>query len=240
MDKPHAPPLLEARRIHKSYGQGASTVAILNGVDLDVRAGEFVAVLGPSGSGKSTLLNLFGLLDKPTRGEILIGGKPTAHLDEEDRSRLRVRRLGFLFQFDSLLPEFSVLENLLMPVRIARAQGIATLRDREFQDSAREILSRFGIERLASRLPSQLSGGERQRAALSRALINEPETLLADEPTGNLDKENAELVFKDLRRLADERALAVVMATHNEAIARYASRIVSLADGHIKEMSVTR
>ena len=240
MDKRQSIPLIEVRQLHKSYGQGAAAVVIFNGLDLEVRAGEFVAVLGPSGSGKSTLLNLLGLLDKPGRGEVLVGGRPTAHLEEEERSRLRVRRLGYLFQFDSLLPEFTVMENLLLPVRIARAQRIASLSPQESLKTAREILARFGMERLSSRLPHQLSGGERQRAALSRALINNPEALLADEPTGNLDKENAELVFKDLRRLADERGLAVVMATHNEAVARYASRILSLADGSIKEAPVIR
>jgi lipoprotein-releasing system ATP-binding protein len=226
---------LEARGLRKSYGAGEASVSVLQGLDLAVAAGEFMAVLGPSGCGKSTLLNVLGLMDAPDEGEVSFRGRPTSKMDEEERSLLRNEALGFIFQFDSLLPEFTVLENVLMPARVAMAAG----RSRESLAGAREralaLLRGLGLERLRDRFPAQTSGGERQRAALCRALINRPAVLLADEPTGNLDRPNGERVFQDLKDLAREHGTAVVMVTHNEAACRWAGRTVRMSDGLIME-----
>ena len=226
---------LQAQGLRKSYGSGETAVAVLKGLDLAVSAGEFVAVLGPSGCGKSTLLNVLGLMDVPDTGEIFFRGRPTAGLPEEERSLLRNEALGFIFQFDSLLPEFTILENVMMPARVAMAGG----RSRETVPQARErasaLLRGLGLERLRDRFPVQTSGGERQRAALCRALINRPALLLADEPTGNLDRKNGERVFQDLKDLAREHGTAVVMVTHNEAACRWASRTVHMSDGLLEE-----
>jgi lipoprotein-releasing system ATP-binding protein len=217
-----AEPVISARGLRKSYGP----VDVLKGIDLEVRAGEFLVLLGPSGSGKSTLLNVLALMDRPTGGTLALDGREASGLDEEERSRLRNARLGFVFQFDALLPEFTILENVLMPARIA---------GREAQPRARELLERLGLSKLADRFPAQASGGERQRAALCRALINAPGLLLADEPTGNLDKASGELVFSDLKKLAQGQKAAVLMVTHNEAAASYATRVLHMTDGLIQE-----
>ena len=224
--------VLEARGLSKGYGEGAARTEVLRGVDLTVRAGEFLAVLGPSGSGKSTLLNLLGLMDRPTGGEVLVGGRPAAAMPEDDRAALRNKHVGFVFQFDALMPEFTVLENVLMPGRIAAAGGGSMA---GLEAKAAELLGVLGIGALAERFPAGLSGGERQRAALARALLNGPGTLLADEPTGNLDRPNAELVFSRLKELAGRFGVAVVMVTHNEDAVRYATRTVRLRDGHLAE-----
>ena len=183
-------------------------------------------------------------MDDPDRGEIYFSGRPASRLDEEERAKLRSRRLGFVFQFDSLLPEFTILENVTMPARIAADHApsknsgekppiAASLKQAEKR--ALELLSGFAIEKLKNRLPTQISGGERQRVALCRALINHPTVVLADEPTGNLDKANGELVFKDLRRLAEKHDVAVIMVTHNEISGQYAHRIVQMEDGRVEE-----
>lgn len=217
------------RRLLKSYGQGPTAVTVLKGLDLEVRAGQFLLILGPSGSGKSTLLNILGLMDEPTEGEVLLDGRPLKGLAEEEKARLRSRRLGFVFQFDALLPEFTMLENVTMPARIAGTDLAAA------EARGRELLAGLGLAGLAHRFPVQASGGERQRVSLCRSLINRPGALLADEPTGNLDKENGELVFKDLRNLAETHGCAVVMVTHNEAAIPYANRILHMVDGRIEE-----
>jgi lipoprotein-releasing system ATP-binding protein len=226
---------LEAKGLRKSYGSGETAVTVLKGLNLFVSVGEFVAVLGPSGCGKSTLLNVLGLMDAPDAGEVRFTGRPTSRMNEEQRSILRNEALGFIFQFDSLLPEFTVLENVLMPARVAMAAG----RSRETLSQAREralgLLRGSGLEHIGERFPAQTSGGERQRAALCRALINRPALLLADEPTGNLDRKNGERIFQDLKDLAREHGTAVVMVTHNEAACRWASRTVHMSDGLIAE-----
>ena len=230
-----AEPALEARGLGKSYGSGETSVPVLKGLDLSVAAGEYVAVLGPSGCGKSTLLNILGLMDVPDSGEVFCSGRPTSKMDEEARSLLRNQGLGFIFQFDSLLPEFTILENVVMPARVAMGCG----RSRETLAQAREralaLLRGLGLERLRDRFPAQTSGGERQRAALCRALINRPALLLADEPTGNLDRANGERVFQDLKDLAEQHGTAVIMVTHNEGACRWASRILHMSDGAISE-----
>ena len=219
--------VLSARGLRKTYGGGAGAVDVLRGLDFTVEAGEFLAVLGPSGCGKSTLLNILGLMDEPSSGSVSFGEKNASAMNEEGRAALRNERLGFVFQFDSLLPEFTLLENVTMPARIGAAGGIPE----KAQTRGRELLAGLGLAGLTERFPSQVSGGERQRAALCRALVNSPTVLLADEPTGNLDKRNGELVFKDLKELALRHRVAVVMVTHNEAAGRFASRVLHMLDG---------
>jgi ABC-type lipoprotein export system ATPase subunit len=197
---------------------------------LTVRAGEFIAIMGPSGSGKSTLLHLLGLIDEPDEGELRLFGQATRDLDELARARLRNQKLGFAFQFDSLLPDFTVLENVTMPSRIAAAGGYSDAESR-----GKELLDRFGVGALAGRFPQELSGGERQRAAIARALVNRPSLLLADEPTGNLDRHNGELVFYALKQVADRVGVAVVLVTHNDYAAKFATRILQLSDGRVAE-----
>jgi len=229
-----AEPAILARGVSKSYGTGPARVPVLRGVDLTVSAGEFVAVLGPSGSGKSTLLNLLGLMDRPDAGELSLGGVRAAALPDEGRSRLRNERLGFVFQFDSLLPEFTIRENVLMPARIARARGLTSRPIAEAEARVAGLLDSLGIAKLRDRFPAQTSGGERQRAAIARALANSPAVVLADEPTGNLDRANGDKVFADLRRLAREQGVAVVLVTHDEPAAAAADRVLRMNDGVLR------
>ena len=229
-----AEPAILARGVRKSYGSGPSAVPVLRGVDLTVEAGEFVAVLGPSGSGKSTLLNLLGLMDRPDGGELRLGGADAARLSDDERARLRNALLGFVFQFDSLLPEFTILENVLMPARIARARGLTAEPLAPAEARALELLDSLGIKALRDRFPAQTSGGERQRAAIARALANSPALILADEPTGNLDRGNGARVFADLKRVARERGTAVVLVTHDEPEAQTADRVLRMDDGVLR------
>jgi ABC-type lipoprotein export system ATPase subunit len=224
---------LEASGLKKTYGQGTAAVHVLNGLDLSLSAGEFVVILGPSGSGKSTLLNMLGLMDRPDQGEIFFSGVPTSRLGEEAKARLRNERIGFVFQFDALLPEFTVLENITMPARIGLAQKRSAGTLEQAENRGMELLGGLGLKQIRDRFPYQVSGGERQRAALCRSLINKPTVLLADEPTGNLDKHNGELVFKDLKGLAESQGAAVLMVTHNESARDYAARVLHMQDGTI-------
>jgi lipoprotein-releasing system ATP-binding protein len=220
---------ISVQGVSKSYGDQAARVSVLRHVDFSIAVGEFVAILGPSGSGKSTLLNLLGLMDRPDKGHIAVCGVNTQGLDDDGRARLRNERLGFIFQFDSLLPEFTILENTLMPTLIASARGLPG--GKQSQKEALAILDSLGIGHLRDRFPAQTSGGERQRAAVARALIRNPAVILADEPTGNLDRVNGEKVFSDLRRLAREKGTAVVLVTHDEPAAKSADRILRMNDG---------
>jgi lipoprotein-releasing system ATP-binding protein len=224
---------LSARGVVKSYGAGPAAVQVLHGVDLELAAGEFVAVLGPSGSGKSTLLNLFGLMDRPDGGALDVVGRPAAGLDEDARGRLRNEKIGFVFQFDSLLPEFTLLENVLMPARIAAARGAAEPETRSTM-RAESLLESLGILKLKDRFPAQTSGGERQRAAVARALMNRPALILADEPTGNLDAENGARVFADFKRVCRDEGAAVVVVTHDEPKASAADRVLRMSDGSLR------
>jgi len=224
--------VLETKNLIRTYKEGERPVEVLHGLDFSVRAGEFLTVLGPSGSGKSTLLNLLGLLDRPSSGEIGIFGRPTAALTDEERAAIRCRRLGFVFQFESLLPEFTVLENVMLPGRIA--QKLLPENLSELEDRARELLKSVGILKLIDRFPYQISGGECQRASIARALINRPAVLLADEPTGNLDRHNGELVKSIMKELTRSLDVAVVMVTHDERAAQSASRVIHLIDGRIE------
>ncbi len=220
-------PVLTVSGLKKSYDQAGKPFEVLKNVDLEVYPGDFLTVLGPSGTGKSTLLNILGLLDRPTGGTFSVAGRDAAAFSENERAHVRNNKIGFVLQFDSLLPEFSVLENVLMPARIG-GQPLDSAEEKAFK-----LLKMLGIESLSDRLPTGLSGGEKQRTAIARALINDPAVLLADEPTGNLDRPNAELVFGKMKELTDSLPVAVVMVTHNEHAAEYASRPVMLRDGRI-------
>ncbi|MGZ9033235.1 MAG: ABC transporter ATP-binding protein [Rhodospirillales bacterium] len=214
---------------------GAVATTLVEDVDLRIGAGEFVAVTGPSGSGKSSLLYLLGLLDRPTSGRIVLEGQDTATLDRDQAAAFRLARLGFVFQFHFLLPEFSVAENVLIPLRRLGGRSLGEMRER-----TEAILASLGIAALGHRRPNQLSGGERQRAAVARALANNPPILLTDEPTGNLDSRNADLVFAILGRLARDERRTVVAVTHDPALAARADRQISLVDGRLVDDSGPR
>lgn len=222
-----------ARGVSKTYGRGPAAVPVLRGLDLEIESGEFVAILGPSGSGKSTLLNLLGLMDRPDEGELTVRGRSYGDLPELQRAQARCAHIGFVFQFDSLLPEFTVLENTLMPARLAAAHGLTSEPSALTEVRAAQLLKSLGIGALRDRFPSQTSGGERQRAAIARALINRPSVILADEPTGNLDRDNGERVFADFRRIARDEGAAIVLVTHDEPAAKAADRVLRMADGRL-------
>lgn len=220
-------PLLEARRVTRQLPEGATLVSDVN---LTFRQGEFVAITGPSGSGKSSLLYLLGLLDRPSSGAVLLDGADTARLSAAQMAGLRLRRLGFVFQFHFLLPEFSALDNVLIPIR-----RLGALAGREASAKAMSLLDSLGLAPAAQKLPEQLSGGMRQRAAIARALANDPALILADEPTGNLDTANAAAVFDIFERLTREEGRTVIVVTHDADLARRATRRVHLVDGRVVE-----
>jgi lipoprotein-releasing system ATP-binding protein len=221
--------VLETRDVHKSFRQGPVTLDVLQGINLAVRAGERVAIVGASGSGKTTLLQLLGGLDRPTSGHVLVDGQDIHEIAEEARGKLRNRTIGFVYQFHHLLPEFSALENVAMPL-LVRRMGVSEARAR-----ARALLARVGLgERLEHR-PYQLSGGERQRAAVARALVTEPKLVLADEPTGNLDGLNAESVFTLMLELNRERRTSLVVVTHDMRLASRMERILEIEQGVLTE-----
>ncbi len=218
-------PALVADGIRRSFTQGATRLDVLRGASLSLAAGEIVALVGPSGAGKSTLLHIAGLLERPDGGEVVIGGTPCGKLGDGERTRLRRERLGFIYQFHHLLPEFSALENVVLPQMIAGV-GRAAARDR-----ARELLARLGLEPRADHRPGQLSGGEQQRVAIARAMANRPAVLLADEPTGNLDPATADAVFDELLGLVRHSGLAALIATHNPLLAQRMDRLLEIEDG---------
>ena len=222
-----------ATGLAKTYEEGMAPVEVLRGVDLRVEPGEMVAVVGASGSGKSTLLHLLGGLDIPSAGQVLVGGEPMTTLNEEGRSRLRARAVGFVFQFHQLLPEFTALENVMMPGWIAGGKLEAGARAR-----AEELLRDLGLIERAEHKPSELSGGEQQRVAVARALHRRPAVLLADEPTGNLDRNAAQGLVEILERYRREHRQATVIATHNPELAGAADRVLLLEDGRLKPMNV--
>ena len=220
-------PVLVLEGVTRGFKQGRGELRVLNGIDLTIREGEIVALVAPSGAGKSTLLHIAGLLEHPGEGDVHIGGVACGKLPDDRRTAIRRKALGFVYQYHHLLPEFSALENIVLP------QMIAGTSRREASARGRDLLGRLGLGERASHRPGQLSGGEQQRVAIGRALANKPRVLLADEPTGNLDPHTAEGVFDELVQLARGSGLAALIATHNLDLARRMDRVMRLQDGKI-------
>ncbi len=221
--------ILDVRGLKKTYREGDASVEVLKGVDLTVRRGETVAILGASGSGKSTLLHAVGALDAFDAGEVTVDGTPVSGMSEKERGRLRNAAFGFVYQFHHLLPEFSAVDNVAMPLIVRREPRDAT------RARAAEVLEKMGLGHRLTHLPSQLSGGERQRVAVARALVGRPKCVLADEPTGNLDGDTAAMVFDRFLELARTEGTALVIVTHDRALAAKCDRTLTLAGGRIEE-----
>jgi lipoprotein-releasing system ATP-binding protein len=224
-------PMLFLQDVERHYRQGDETLHVLNGVELALWSGQSVALVAPSGSGKSTLLHIAGLLEHPDHGDVYIDGRSTSILSDHERTRIRRNEIGFVYQSHHLLPEFSALENVMLPQMI---RGLARA---EARARATELLEYLGLRGRLSHRPSELSGGEQQRVAIARAVANAPRILLADEPTGNLDLHTAEHVFRTLSQLVSATGLAAIIATHNMDLAARMDRRVTLRDGRIVEMA---
>lgn len=222
-------PILEARTVHKSFRQGPVTLEVLQGINIQVRTGERLAIVGSSGSGKTTLLQILGGLDQPTTGHVLIDGQDIHEQSEQERGALRNRALGFVYQFHHLLPEFTALENVAMPLLVRR------MKVSEAKERSRRLLDRVGLGQRLNHRPDQLSGGERQRAAVARALVTEPKIVLADEPTGNLDGTNAESVFALMLELNRELGTSLIVVTHDMRLASRMERIYAIEKGVLSE-----
>jgi len=216
--------------LERTYMQGENALHVLRGVDLELAPGEIVGLVGPSGAGKSTLLHIAGLLEQPDAGEVHIGGVDTTRMDDRQRTAVRREQIGFVYQFHLLLPEFTALENVVLP------QRVAGLGKRDAEERAGELLTFLGLGERQTHRPGELSGGEQQRVAIARAVANAPRLLLADEPTGNLDPDTAEYVFDILLRLVHGTGLAALIATHNLEFAQRMDRRVTLREGRLVEL----
>ena len=221
-------PVLQTAGLKRSFTQGDVTIHVLRGVDLVIQPGEIVALLGPSGSGKSTLLQAVGLLEGGFEGSIRLAGEEAATLDDDGRTRLRRDLLGFVYQFHHLLPEFSAVENVVLPQLVSGAEPPAAY------ERARQLLGTLGLSQRLDHRPAKLSGGEQQRVAVARALANKPPLILADEPTGNLDEKTADTVFAEFLNLVRGQETAALVATHNERLASRMDRVVRLHEGRLE------
>jgi lipoprotein-releasing system ATP-binding protein len=219
--------ILRLDNLQRGFAQGREELHVLNGANLSLSRGEIVALVGPSGAGKSTLLHIAGLLEFPDQGEVYLAGQACGSLSDERRTSLRRRDIGFVYQYHHLLPEFSALENVVLPQMIA---GVSRTRA---ETRARDLLAKLNLSGREQHRPGQLSGGEQQRVAICRALANQPSLLLADEPTGNLDPHTADIVFDQLVGLVREQGLAALVATHNPELARRMDRVVTVRDGQL-------
>lgn len=226
--------ILQCRQVAKSYMEGSSTVHVLNHIDLTVKRGERLAIMGSSGAGKSTLLHVLGGLDMPTKGEVRVGDQNMTALDVAARGRLRNKMLGFVYQFHHLLPEFTALENVCMPLLI-RGDSPGSARRK-----AAALLERVGLGQRLAHKPGELSGGERQRAAVARALVTDPHCILADEPTGNLDKENANKIYELMLELSINNDSALLVVTHEMALAQRMDRVLVLEEGMLNHMPASK
>ena len=222
-------PVLSVRGLRRTYVTGEGELEVLKGADLTVSAGEVVGLVGPSGSGKSSLLHAAGLLERPTGGEVMVDGRDCAGLSDRARTRLRLSQIGFVYQFHHLLPEFTALDNVALPLMIAGKSRRAA------RERAHSLLVQLGLGERLRHQPAQLSGGEAQRVAVARALANRPRLLLADEPTGNLDPATSETVFAALHDLVRQTGVAALIATHNLAMTRHMDRVMALEGGRLRE-----
>ena len=229
LTKASSAPVLELMDVTRTFKQGVTTLRIFRDAEVRINAGELVAMVGPSGAGKSSLLHIAGLLEAPDSGDVVIAGQRCSRLSERDRTRIRRLEIGFVYQFHHLLPEFTALENVVLP------QMIAGVRRDAAEDKASHLLARMGLGNRLQHRPAELSGGEQQRVAISRALANNPRLLLADEPTGNLDPKTASQVYAELVSFVREQNLTALIATHNIELAEHMDRVIRLEDGRLIE-----
>ena len=229
MNKEGLHPLLEARGIHKSFDSSGEELRVLKGVDLDVFKGEVLTIVGPSGAGKSTLLHILGGLDRPSSGTVLFSQKEIYALSDQERAVLRNRGIGFVFQFYHLLPEFTALENVILPALIKNDMAD----QKALQEKGLLLLTRVGLEKRAGHKPNELSGGEQQRVAIARAVINNPKIIFCDEPTGNLDSQSGQEIIDLLRELNRNNKQTLVIVTHDEGIAKLAGQVIHMRDGQL-------